>query len=156
MTSAGQASEIIGYYERRWLIEDYHKVWKSAGTRVEALRMQSRENLTRMSVILAFIAVRLLQLRFIKEEPAAQGESCKELLGTKSWQLLWLKMEKRALPNEAPDMAWAYKSLAILGGWKDTKRTGRASIAVLWEGWFRLQTLLEGYELALSLEHQQL
>ncbi|CAJ1863674.1 hypothetical protein KLNKPBOH_02686 [Aeromonas veronii] len=36
--------------------------------------MQSRENLTRMSVTLAFIAVRLLQLRFIKEEPAAQGE----------------------------------------------------------------------------------
>lgn len=144
------------YYERRWLIEDYHKVWKSAGTRVEALRMQSRENLTRMSVILAFIAVRLLQLRFIKEEPAAQGESCKGVLGTKSWQLLWLKMEKRALPNEAPDIAWAYKSLAILGCWKDTKRTGRASIAVLWEGWFRLQTLLEGYELALSLEHQQL
>ena len=156
VTSAEQASEIIGYYERRWLIEDYHKVWKSAGTRVEALRMQSRENLTRMSVILAFIAVRLLQLRFIKEEPAAQGESCKGVLGTKSWKLLWLKMEKRALPNEAPDMAWAYKSLAILGGWKDTKRTGRASIAVLWEGWFRLQTLLEGYELALSLEHQQL
>jgi hypothetical protein len=27
---------------------------------------------------------------------------------------------------------------------------------VLWEGWFRLQTLLEGYELALSLERQQL
>jgi hypothetical protein len=51
-----QASEIIGYYERRWLIEDYHKVWKSAGTRVEALRMQSRDNLTRMYVILAFIA----------------------------------------------------------------------------------------------------
>ncbi len=53
-------------------------------------------------------------------------------------------------------MAWAYKSLAILGGWKDTKRTGRASIGVVWEGWFRLQTLLEGYELVLSLEHQQL
>ncbi len=156
VTSAGQASEIIGYYERRWLIEDYHKVWKSAGTWVESLRMQSRENLTRMCVILAFIAVRLLQLRFIKEVSAAQGESCEELLGQKSWKLLWLRMEKKALPDKAPDMAWAYQSLAILGGWKDTKRTGRASITVLWEGWFRLQTLLEGYELALSLEHQDL
>jgi len=55
----GQAREIIGYQELRWLIEGYHKVWQSASTRVEALRMQSRENLTRMSVILAFIAVRL-------------------------------------------------------------------------------------------------
>jgi hypothetical protein len=100
VTSPEQASEIVGYYERRWFIEDYHKVWKSAGPRVEALRMQSRENLTRMSVILAFIAVRLLQLRFIKEEPSVQGESCEELLGTKSGKLLWLKMEKRALQNE--------------------------------------------------------
>ena len=66
-----------------------------------------------------------------------------------------MKLEKKALPNEAPDMAWAYLSLAILGDRKDTKRMGRGSIAVLWEGWFRLQTLLEGDELALSLEHQQ-
>lgn len=154
VTTAQHAREIIGYYERRWLIEDYHKVWKSAGTQVEALRMQSRDNLTRMCVILAFIAVRLLQLRFIKEDPGAEGQSCEALLGTKIWKLLWRKMEKKALPSEAPNMAWAYKSLAILGGWKDTKRTGRASIPVLWAGWFRLQTLLEGYELALSLEHQ--
>ncbi len=124
VTCAGQASEIIGYYERRWLIEDYHKVWKSAGTRVEALKMQSRENLTRMSVILAFIAVRLLQLRFIKEEPAAQGESCQGLLGTKSWTLLWLKMEKRVFPNETRDMAWAYKSLAILGAGRTPSARG--------------------------------
>ncbi|MBD6989830.1 IS4 family transposase, partial [Vibrio parahaemolyticus] len=52
-----------------------------------------------------------------------------------------------------PDMGWAYKNLAKLGGWKDTKRTGRASIKVLWEGWFKLQTILEGYELAMSLDH---
>lgn len=86
--------------------------------------MQSRENLTRMSVILAFIAVRLLQLRFIKEEPAVQGESCQGLLGTKSWKLLWLTMEKRAQPNEAPDMAWAYKSLAILGAGRTPSARG--------------------------------
>lgn len=116
VTCAGQTSEIIDYYERRWLIEDYHKVWKSAGTRVEALRMQSRENLTRMSVILAFIAVRLLQLRFIKEDPAAQGESCKGVLGTKSWQLLWLKMEKRALPNEAPQYGVGVQEPGDTGG----------------------------------------
>ncbi|TPE47684.1 hypothetical protein FJD33_23565, partial [Shewanella sp. LC2] len=45
---------------------------------------------------------------------------------------------------------------ARLGGWKDTKRTGRACVEVLWEGWFRLQTILEGYELAMSLNHEDL
>lgn len=154
VTTDAQAREVIGYYERRWLIEDYHKVWKSAGTRVETLRMQSLDNLKRMCVILSFIAVRLLQLRFIHEEPSAQEQGCEAVLGATGWKLLWRKLEKKPLPGKAPDMGWAYRSLATLGGWKNTKRTGRASIAALWEGWFRLQTLLEGYELALSLEYQ--
>ncbi|PHY64201.1 hypothetical protein CS023_07715 [Shewanella xiamenensis] len=58
--------------------------------------------------------------------------------------------------QQAPDMQWAYERLARLGGWKDTKRTGRACVEVLWEGWFRLQTILEGYELAMSLNHEDL
>ncbi|WP_404835118.1 IS4 family transposase [Aeromonas media] len=156
VSCAQQAKDIIRYYERRWLIEDYHKVWKSAGTRVEGLRMQSRGNLERMSVILAFIAVRLLQLRFIKVEQAQGVQRCDKVLSTKSWKLLWLRVEKTALPVTTPDMNWAYRSLARLGGWKDTKRTGRACINVLWEGWFKLQTILEGYELALSLDHEKL
>jgi hypothetical protein len=35
VTTSEQASKIIGDDERRWLIEDYHKIGKSAGTRVE-------------------------------------------------------------------------------------------------------------------------
>ncbi|WP_103415307.1 IS4 family transposase [Vibrio hyugaensis] len=147
------AMRIIGYYERRWLIEDFHKVWKSEGTDVESLRLQSKDNLERLSVIYAFVATRLLALRFIKEVDELTKESCEKVLGKKAWKLLWLKLESKTLPKEVPDMGWAYKNLAKLGGWKDTKRTGRASIKVLWEGWFKLQTILEGYELAMSLDH---
>jgi hypothetical protein len=82
VTTSEQASEIIGDDERRWLIEDDHKIGQSAGTRVEGLKRQSRENLTRMCVILAFIAARLLPLRCIKKEPSAAGESCETPLGT--------------------------------------------------------------------------
>jgi hypothetical protein len=35
VTTSEQASKIIGDDELRWLIEDYHKIWKSVGTRVE-------------------------------------------------------------------------------------------------------------------------
>ena len=45
----------------------------------------------------------------------------------------------RPPPAEAPSLKWAYETLAQLGGWLDTKRTGRAGWAVLWAGWFRLQ-----------------
>ncbi|MDF2156198.1 IS4 family transposase [Vibrio sp. CAU 1672] len=152
VTCKEDALKVISYYERRWLVEDFHKVWKSEGTEVENLRMQSRDNLERTSVILAFIATRLLQLRFMKEVKELSESSCENVIGQRAWKLLWLKLENKTLPNEAPNMEWAYKNLAKLGGWKDTKRTGRASIKVLWEGWFKLQTILEGYELAMSLD----
>ncbi|KZX00569.1 group II intron-encoding maturase, partial [Pseudoalteromonas luteoviolacea] len=42
--------------------------------------------------------------------------------------------------------------IAQKGGWKDTKRTGRASVKVIWQGWLKLQAILEGYDLAKSLE----
>ncbi|MFQ3189268.1 MAG: transposase [Paraglaciecola sp.] len=57
------AKRIVRYYELRWRIEDFHKVWKSDGTQVEKLRMQTRANMERMSTILAFVAIRLMQLK---------------------------------------------------------------------------------------------
>ncbi len=63
VASAADARRIVSHYERRWLIEEYHKAWKSGGTCVESLRMQTRDNLERMVVIKAFIAVRMLGLR---------------------------------------------------------------------------------------------
>lgn len=157
INSYDDAIAVISYYEHRWLVEDYHKVWKTSGTDVEALRMQCADNLERMSVILAFIATRLLQLRFMKHiEPKSSSMSCEKVLGHKAWKLLWVKTMGRPLPSQVPDTHWAYENLAKLGGWKDTKRTGRASVQVLWEGWFKLQTILEGYELAMSLEHGDL
>ncbi|EMB50390.1 ISSpu12 transposase, partial [Vibrio mimicus CAIM 602] len=49
---------------------------------------------------------------------------------------------------------WAYLGLGKLAGWHDSKRTGIVGWERLWEGWFKLQTILEGYELAMSLEHE--
>lgn len=145
------ALRIVSYYERRWLIEDYHKAWKTGGTQVESLRMQSKGNLERMAVILAFLATRILQLRFIKEVPEAAEKSCEALLSRRAWKLLWLKSVNEPLPDKAPNMAWAYQALARLAGWKDSKRNGRAACKTLWKGWLKLQTILEGYELALQL-----
>ncbi|KJF84497.1 hypothetical protein UB42_20795, partial [Photobacterium leiognathi] len=74
------------------LIEDFHKVWKSEGTQVEQLRMQSKDNLERLSVILAFIATRLLQLRFMNESKELSSSCCERVLKGKAWKLMWLKI----------------------------------------------------------------
>ncbi len=151
--SAEQAREIVSHYEQRWRIEEFHLAWKSGGTQVEKQRMQTADSLERMSVMLAFVAVRLLQLReVVMDKVDAKQRSCTELLQPMEWKVLWLKRERGKLPAKPPSLYWAYYAVAKLGGWHDSKRTGKVSWTPLWEGWFRLESMVEGAELAASLK----
>jgi len=159
-TLAG-ATRVLSDYGHRWRIEDFHKAWKS-GTRVEKLRMQWAANLERMAVVSAFIAVRLLQLREVLEFSQADSDkgesagqrvpnvSCAGVLDEAEWQVLWMtqKGKHKRPPKEAPSLRWAYEAVAKLGGWLDTKRTGRAGWEAMWDGWFRLQDRVDGYLMA--------
>ena len=120
--------------------------------------MHSADNLERIVVILAFIAVRLLPLREVFAPPAwvcdeAVSEAherrarapCSEVLTRTEWHVLQVAQERSRPPAKAPSLQWAYKTLANLGGWVDTKCTGRAGWEVTWQGWFRLQERVDTY-----------
>ena len=155
VTDDQSALNIIQYYEHRWLVEDFHKAWKSGGTLVENSRMQSLDNLLRVITILAFIAARILQLRgLVLLHGGKTGISCETVMSRVEWKLLWLKRMNKKPPKTAPDLQWAYLNIAGLGGWYDSKRTGRAGWEVLWEGWYLLQELLSGYRLAKELDDE--
>lgn len=155
VTCFEQARALTRYYELRWKIEDFHKAWKS-GVGAEDQRMQYMENLEKMVVILSFVAVRLLQL---KEHFEQQGTiipfenvqaPCNTLLSDIEWKILWKAIEKKEYPKSIPSAAWAYKAIAKLGGWNDSKRTGKAAWATVWKGFFRLRERVEGYLVAVS------
>lgn len=154
--SAEQARRVVRYYELRWRIEEYHKAWKS-GVGVERQRLQSRQNLERMLVITAFVAVRLLQLReslraVLDEHPEPV---CTTALTAEEWTVLWASTNKgKPLPAAAPSLRWACLAIARLGGFADTKRTGRPGWDTLWKGWDRLQQRIEGYQLARQMTPQ--
>lgn len=153
VNSMEEARTIVGYYETRWKIEEYHKAWKTGGTQVEKIRMQSAGNIERMAVILAFVAVRLLQLREVGTDKKTSKNKCTELLTNVQWRLLWAKMEqKKPRKNFVPDIAWAYLNLGKLGGWNNSKNNNRIGWNALWEGWLKLDMLVEGYEMRLSLD----
>ncbi|WP_405000489.1 transposase [Escherichia coli] len=122
VASAADARRIVSHYERRWLIEKYHKAWKSGGTCVESLRMQTRDNLERMVVIKAFIAVRVLDLRQGGISEETQNDSCEKILTPTEWKLLWVKLEGKPLPSQTPTLKW---TCLKLGRWHDSKRTSR-------------------------------
>ncbi len=151
VSSAEEARQVIRYYELRWRIEDYHKAWKS-GVGVERQRFQTVDNLERMLVITAFLAVRLLQLRERLDTPADTPETtCETVLREDEWKVLWLSTEhNQPIPKTAPSASWAFYAIAKLGGFTDTKRTGRPGWDTIWHGWFRLRERLDGYQLSKS------
>ncbi|WP_203224860.1 IS4 family transposase [Candidatus Glomeribacter gigasporarum] len=144
VASPEQALAVVRYYECRWRIEDYHKAWKS-GVGVERQRFQSPDNLARMIALTAFLAVRLLQLRESQCQPA---QPCDTVLNEDEWQVLWTSTEHDRRPTSPPTLGWAYLALAKLGGFTDTKRTGRPGWDTLWHGWFRLQERVKGYQIS--------
>ena len=156
-----QALHVIDIYAARWRIEDFHKAWKT-GAGAERQRMTEPKNLERAVSILAFIGIRLLQLRevmtlplylrkkgLIDEAVGIENQHCDTVFEQDEWKILQQHYKVRGHDGKtAPDMKWAYKSLAKLGGFTDSKRTGMASWSTIWEGWDTLQAQVSGYRLA--------
>jgi len=139
------ALKVVRYYELRWRIEEFHKVWKTDGTDVESLRLQSLNNLKRIAIIQAFIAIRLMQLQeFSQNKDVAKAISCTVHVQDKTWKILWLKIEKnKPIPVKPPSLHWFYYAIANLGGWYDSKRNGRVGIKATWKGWLKLAEMME-------------
>lgn len=106
VTTQKEALHILWIYSQRWRIEEFHKAWKS-GANVEALRPRSANNLERGAVILAFVAVPLLQLRELVYSPASRGgelkvqlmqQPCNKVLSETEWKVLYMTTNKSAPP----------------------------------------------------------
>lgn len=138
-----EVERVLKFYRMRWRIEVFHKAWKT-GAGVERQRMQTAKNLERIAVVLAFVAIRLIQLRELCDEGAEVR--CDQILDTDTWKLLWVSVEKTKPPRTPPGAQWAYRALARLAGWTDTKRTGKVGWDTLWRGWSRLQERNEGLQ----------
>lgn len=159
VSSREEAVRLLWIYTQRWRIEEFHKAWKS-GTQVEALRSRSAGNLERGIVLLAFVAIRLLQLqekacasRWRNVESLCEHTEvpCDQVLSQSEWQVLYMSTQKCAPPVQAPSARWAYRALAKLGGWMDTQRSGRPGWQAIWRGWFRLTERVDAHLLTLDL-----
>jgi hypothetical protein len=91
----------------------------------------------------------LLQLREILDTSNDDEQaSCDTILSEDEWKVLWVSTQRSKPPAAAPSIRWACLAVAKLGGFTDTKRTGRPGWDTMWHGWFRLQERLEGYQMS--------
>lgn len=127
---------VIGYYEKRWLIEEYHKSIKS-GCRIESRQLKAAGRLEALLGITSVVAVRLLQLKSLaRSEP--------DLPAQRVVPRVWLKMLKLARKevNRVHDLTAGqfYREVAKLGGFIGRKSDGEPGWITIWRGWEKLNT----------------
>lgn len=132
---------IIEWYEKRPIIEDYHKCLKT-GCRVEARLYRTGDRLAPVIGLLSVIAVRLLQLKTIARQnpdrPAAG-------VVPKAWlAAVPLLLKKRPKIHTVRDFI---RALAQLGGFLGRKGDGEPGWQTIWGGLEKLLLCLRGAEL---------
>jgi hypothetical protein len=132
VTAFDDAWLVIGYYERRWLIEEYHKALKT-GCRAEHRQYETSKRLEAVTGLLSVVAVRLLQLKAVArtepERPAAGIVPS-----------IWLEAMRRLRPQvtAACTIGTFYRQLAGLGGFLGRRSDGEPGWITLWRGFKQL------------------
>jgi hypothetical protein len=139
--SFDDAWRIIEYYEKRPLIEEYHKCLKT-GCRVEERLYRSGDRLAPVIGLLSVLAVRLLQLKMVArrdpEQPAAQ-------VVPKEWlRAVPLLLKKRRPIKTVREF---YRALAQLGGFLGRKGDGEPGWQTIWGGLEKLLLCLRGADI---------
>lgn len=134
-----EAQTVIGYYERRPLVEEFHKALKT-GCRIEDRLYETASRWENVTALLSIVAVRLLQLKTIAiKEPNRPAAA----LVPQSWlrMMAALRGRKRAKIETARDFL---RALAGLGGHLGRKHDGEPGWLTIWRGFDKLQLLLRG------------
>jgi hypothetical protein len=148
--SFGDAWRILGYYEKRWLIEEWHKALKS-GCRVECRQLKSKEGLERITGLLSVVAVRLLQLK----SAARTNPDCPaSRVIPRQWIKMLVAARKRLKLTNVAAMTIGefYRELARLGGFMGRKSDGEPGWITIWRGWQKLYMLVRGGELVQTIK----
>jgi hypothetical protein len=139
--SCEDAERVIGWYECRWVVEEYHKALKS-GCNIEDLQFCDESRLEPMIALLSVVALTLLNLRDASRRPDAKITPAHTLVAQEYVDVLSLWRHREVRPT------WSlydfYQALARLGGHQNRKQDKQPGWLVLWRGWTTLQLLAIG------------
>ena len=143
VATQADAWERKGWYECRWIVEEYHKGQKT-GCSIEALQFTSTGALEPMVALLSVVAVGLLNLREAARRPDAGERPAAEVVDERYVAVLSAWRYRQVRPQlSVQDF---YRALARLGGHPDRGRKRPPGWLVLWRGWMALQHMVDGFE----------
>lgn len=143
------AYRVVGWYECRWIIEEYHKGLKT-GCKIESPQFTTEERLQPAIALLSIVTLTLLAMRDASRRPDAKTRKATEIISKdyvavlSGWRHGTLRLD------------WSihdfYYALARLGGHQNRKNDHSPGWQTIWEGWKELQAMVCGAEVASSLE----
>jgi hypothetical protein len=136
------AWRVTGWYERRWVAEEFHKAQKT-GCRIEDMQFTTTERLEPAIALLSVVAVTLLNLREAARRPDADTRRADTLVSSDYVEVLSLK--RYGSVRAGLTVREFFLALGRLGGHQNRKCDGHPGWLVLWRGWMKLQAMLDGY-----------
>ena len=122
VTDAAMAWRVVGWYRRRWIIEQFFRTLKQQGLQLEDSQVESAERLIKLTAVAAKAAAVIMQLVQARDGTAAQDASLAfspaeiEAM-TAPVPTLEGKTALQKNPHPPASMAWAAWVIAKLGGW---------------------------------------
>ncbi|HEV7880536.1 IS4 family transposase [Bradyrhizobium sp.] len=122
ITKTEEAWRIVEWYKRRWLIEQFFRVLKTQGFRLEDSQVGTAERLLKLVAIAAkaaVITIQLLQARDGRDhQPVRLAFDTSEITTLAAFNEKFEAQSKRLRNPHPPDsLAWASWIIGRLGGW---------------------------------------
>ena len=122
MATAEEAWRIVEWYKRRWLIEQFFRVLKTQGFKLEDSQIATADRLLKLVAIAAkaaVITIQLLQARDGRgQQPARLAFNADEVATLAALNRnLEAKSKRLRNPHPPDSLAWAAWIIGRLGGW---------------------------------------
>ena len=143
------AYQVTGWYETRWVIEEYHKCLKT-GMNIECYQFTDTDRLEPAIALTSIAAITLLNLRDDSRDEKTKDRPASEYLDREYIEILsmWRHGEVK--------LDWTVNqfvmALARLSGHQNRKGDHPPGWQKLWKGWFELHAMITGARFAKQMK----
>jgi Transposase DNA-binding len=145
VATVADAEERLGWYEKRPIIEEFHKGMKT-GCGIETMQFERIERLEPAIAVLSAVTTTLLRLRDAARAEDGDRRQAVEVIDAAYVEVLARHYGKRLSSHRT--IRNFYMHVARLGGHQNRKADGYPGWLTLWRGWMKLESMLDGYRAA--------
>ena len=143
------AQRIVGFYRKRWTIEQLFRTMKTKGFQIEALRQQEG---ALKKLVTAILIAAIVTMQLVAERDGAAGRPLEDALDPEDWPVLEQvckslegATQKQKNPHPKGSLAYAAWVFARLGGW--TGYYGKPGPIVMLRGFTEFHVIKHGWKL---------